>query len=262
MKKVISIALLIVILSCLIISCNNNDGYDYTPMGTNTSTSSNQEPTIAPGHTYTDDGDCKTALICDECGEVLIEANTTHKYTTVQEYSFVNDDINMGGVRTVSCSNYGCSCVTKQPFEPFVKALGYSVAEFESSKSATITASYIFNAQDLIDYSDYLSQVNNKRIKFEYGILIYIEGQVSGAPITKAGAEAYGVVKAELTRVNGINDFSVPKIGKNAYDSGIYICAYLILNNELYYIQSNNVYTEGEYKSLKPVTVNMLLGNE
>lgn len=248
-----------IIISCLVISCNNNTDSGYIPMPDYTDTN---EPSNAFEHTYTDDDNCTTALYCDECGELLLKAQSTHNYTIPTNYYFVDDNINMGGVRTVACSNTECKVETEESFDQFIKALGYSVTEFESTQNATITASFVFNAQDLIDYSDYLSEAKGKRVKFEYGILIYIDGQVSGAPLSKNGTESNNVVKANLTRVNGINDFSVPKIGQKNYDQGICFCAYMIFGSDIYYIQGDNVYTASEYKSLKPVTVNMILGNE
>ena len=261
MKRFIALALLIAILSCFVISCESNE-LEYIPTGTSTSTDQSSETEIAPGHTYTDDGNCTTALYCDECGELLREAKSKHNYSNIVDYSFVNDGINEGGIKTVACSNTSCTITTTNTFDKFIKALGYSVAEFESTNTATLTASYIFNSQNLTDYSNYLSKVNGKRVKFEYGILVYVEGQITGAPLTKSGSEAYGVVKVDLTGANGLNDFSVPKISKNAYDDGIFICSYMIIGNELYYIQSDNIYSEKEYKSLMPVTVNMVLGIE
>ena len=164
MKRFIALALLVAVLSCFIISCESNN-LDYIPTGTSTSTNQSSETEIAPGHTYTDDGDCTTPLYCDDCGELLLEAKASHSYSKTVDYSFVNDGINEGGIKTVACSNASCTLTITRTFDNFVKALGYSVAEFESTNTATLTASYIFNAQNLTDYSNYLSKLNGKRVK-------------------------------------------------------------------------------------------------
>lgn len=261
MKRFISVALLVVIMSFLIIGCQNNK-FDYVPMPSDTNTDISEGANDFPGHEWTDDGDCTTPIHCNTCNELLVDASTSHKYEKVIEYSFVDENINMGGVKTVACTNPYCSSTKEVSFSKFINALGYSILEFEESKSATMTASYFFNSTDLIDYSNYLNEATQKRLKFEYGMLVYMQGQVNGAPISNNGTVVSGVAKADLTRSHGISDFSVPKIGQKNYDTGIFICAYLILGNDVYYIQGDNVYTASEYKSLKPVTVNMILGNE
>lgn len=246
MKKAFLVALSVLFIASMFFGCKSKNA---PSSGTSTDT---------PSHTFTDDGDCTTPVICTTCGEIITEAKTEH------DYAFVDPSFILGGgAYNLKCTNLNnkCTATIEKETNPLLIPFGYSVNEKTSENGevlATITTSFQFNAGEILEYAKYLSKNYTQKIYYEYGIIVYINGTVNSKPINSSGAITDSdVIKANYTGAGGVNDFSIPGISTSNYDKELIICAYMIFDDQVYYIQSNNVYTD--YKEIKPITVNKIL---
>lgn len=263
MKKVISLGLAFIAVVAMLIGCGKNSSTTNTSTATintntssSTSTNTNTSTNNVSEHTYEDDGDCTTAAYCNICGELALEAKE-HNFDGSLSYSLRNDSFLQGGMRTAICTNDGCDGMSVLDVKPFIKSYGYSITEYENT--ATITSSYAFNSDEFKYYSNYLNDSLDDDVKIEYGIIGYIKRMVKSEPLKSNGSIASYVINASLTNYSGMNDFSVSGIGTDFYNEDIVICAYIRINEDIYYIQGNEIFTD--YTKLLPVTANYLLQN-
>lgn len=257
MKKSIALLLSLVFAITLFIGCEDKNSSTYTgPSSTNTSTDSIASHT----HSIIDDGNCLTPAYCSDCGEMAIDAQE-HKYNDSVSFEFNDDNFLLGGSRLAHCSNEGCTYATTKIVSPFIYSYGYSVCEYNTNDwpSATITASYDFNLDDIRYYLIYLNNNNDKKISIEYGTLGYVKDLVKYAPLKANGSPAPYVIKENFSNKNDINDFSISRIGVDYYDEEIVICAYFIIDKDIYYIQGNRIITD--YQELETITVSSLIEN-
>lgn len=259
MKKAISLILALSFMVAVLAGCGNTDT-DYLPSSSSGTESTDTD--IASLHKYEDDGNCTTPVFCSDCGELVIQAKEAHDYKAVLSYTFTDDNFLNGGTRIVKCSNLdgdGCLASIEEDVPSFAGALGYAVTEYEENgyTSATITSSFNFNMTAMKNYADYLSQEKQKQVKFEYGVIVYVDALVSFPPLRVNGSAANGVIKGSYLGASGVNDFSIPGIAPGSYDEDIILCGYFIFDDQIYYLQSNSLYTD--YNDLVPVSVNKIL---
>lgn len=193
-------------------------------------------------HQFTDDGDCTTPAVCSFCGE--IKAQSEHNFNTVISYT-LNDDSNilLGGTKNVKCSNDGCSVKETIEIDTFVKQLGYSVKNNNNSdpkrEKSTLITSFMVYASELDSYAN----ANNKKI--EYGVICYIPTKIGNAmPIKANGNAGKNVAKVKLNGKDGVSDIAVPQIPASSYDRTIVFAFYIIIDETVYYIQSNKSVTD------------------
>ena len=199
-------------------------------------------------HQYKDDGNCTSPCYCMLCNKVLY-VQPEHAYENTISYDLENGNFLLGGQKTKKCSNTGCEAATTYEVLPFITPLGYSVKESISDKetTATLISSYIFNGSEI----DTFAEVYSKKV--EYGIVCYIPSRMGNdQPILPDGTADITAIKMNLTSTNGVNDLAVPKIPQKSYDERIVIAAYIILDSNVYYIQSNELVSD--YKQLTAVS--------
>ncbi len=193
-------------------------------------------------HQFTDDGDCTTPAVCSLCGES--KAQSEHNFNTVLFYTLTDDsNILLGGTKSVKCSNDGCGVKETIKIDSFVKQLGYSVKNNNNSdpkrEKSTLITTFIIEASELDSYAN----ANNKKI--EYGVICYIPTKIGkAAPIKANGNAGKNVAKVQLNGKDGVNDLAVPQIPASSYDRAIVFAFYLIMDETVYYIQSNKSVTD------------------
>ncbi len=260
MKRALALILAFVLMATLIIGCGkgNTDTSTDTSNGTNNNTNTSTNTDIVSPHTYQDDGDCTTAEYCTACGELALEARE-HDFSSSLSYSLRDDSFLQGGTRNAKCVNDDCEATAVLDVNPFIETYGYSVTEYDKNdrKSATITASFAFNKEEIDNYASYLSDTTGKTVKIEYGIIGYIKRMVKFQPVRANGKTASYVIKANFSGFSGINDFSIPGIGSDFYGEEIIICSYIIIGDQVYFIQGNELITD--YTQLTSATAEMLL---
>ncbi len=178
--------------------------------------------TLATGnHTYTDDFNCETALNCEVCKKTLSEALThTVKITVAYENGFL-----AGGLKTVACTNEGCSHKEETKLSAIFTFSGYSTNDDENA----ICVGYIVNQKALKEYN-----AVNQALQFgavaatkTENILSVSENKVVGAANT---------VVAEVSSDYIAFDFVLFGFSEAQYDLALVMCAYVYDGNGISYL--------------------------
>ena len=204
-------------------------------------------------HQYKDDGNCTSPCYCLICDKALY-VQPEHSYENTISYDLEDGNFLLGGQKIKKCSNTGCESTITCDVLPFISPLGYSVKESIVNKetAATLISSYIFNGSEIDTFTD----VYGKQV--EYGIVCYIPSRMGeDQPILPDGTPDVTAIKMDLTSTNGVHDLAVPKIPQSSYDEKIVISAYIILDGNVYYVQSNELVSD--YKQLTAVSCNDVL---
>ncbi len=133
-------------------------------------------------HTYVDDNDCSTPVVCQKCNETVVLAKE-HNFSNVLSYSLEKDETGKDnffkvGTKKVRCSNEKCYSEKTMNVQPFISTLGYAIKEdsynvtnkdgsVSVKTEATIISTYLFNTTEIEKYA----ALNNVQIK--YGMFVY-----------------------------------------------------------------------------------------
>ena len=175
-------------------------------------------------HKYTDDKDCTTASVCDNCHQTVVEA-LEHIIGTV--YAYANGYSNEG-LKTVGCTREGCDHGEKTVLDALIVSLGYSKEE----NGVGITHSVKVYRDAINEYQAYI----NKETKILYGIIAAIDDG-NGTPVTSDGnvAEGYKAVMTENSNTE-YTILTVKLCGITDTTQKLNLGAYIIIDGNVNYV--------------------------
>ncbi|MBO5379753.1 MAG: hypothetical protein J6A90_05440 [Clostridia bacterium] len=193
-------------------------------------------------HSYTDDGDCTTPLVCSLCDKIIY-VQTSHNFDKTESYSYADGNFLSEGKKTVACTNSGCTTTKELDVKPLVDSLGYSIREYQKNDSTyySLATSYIFNAKEIKAYANSLGK------EYEYGIMCYIPNDLGNdPPINSDGTPDVTVLKIPYKGTNGVCDLTIPSIIEDRAGDEFVFAAYLRFGSDVYYIQSDKIFTDNK----------------
>ncbi len=196
-------------------------------------------------HKYDDDFDCTTALSCVKCGNVTIEAQE-HAFDVVISYS---KGYAQNGEKLTACTHDGCVAAnTTEPTEPLLVSLGYS----KDTTSNAIVLDIAANNKAIEEYEGFLGT------SILYGVAVAMADNDDNTENDKLFDENCVAYKNVIAIKFPENNYSkiqtkITGIGEGNYDTALHCSGYIIINNEITYIngtESNNYAIKVTYNSI------------
>ena len=193
-------------------------------------------------HKYTDDMDCSTAAVCDNCHQTVVEA-LEHIIGTV--YAYANGYSNEG-LKTVGCTREGCDHGEKTVLDALIVSLGYSKEE----DGVGITHTAKINREAILEYQAFLSSEKGEAVKTMYGIVAAIDDK-DGTPITADGILAEGYKAAFTDNSNTAYTILTVKLcGITDTTQKLNLGAYIIIDGNVNYIYGITKQTSNKAESV------------
>ncbi|MBO4983151.1 MAG: leucine-rich repeat protein [Clostridia bacterium] len=175
-------------------------------------------------HTGEEINGCQVS--CKNCGNTQEKVNPQHENKVFKEASELGYFGNI--TFTTSCENCGKVELT-ETYSALFEYLGYSTASFGESRS--IVCGYNVNKEEIKAYQKYASD-------FEFGVIVAVNKSVEDEISPKPGE--LGVVSVSLSSlIHDYFDIKVIGIDEQNLDTQIVLCAYVIENDEIYYLYNN-----------------------
>lgn len=151
-------------------------------------------------HTYTDDFNCETELVCDTCKNVIISAMS---HTLSVDIIYANGYDNVGA-KTTCCIRENCKYNETIEVCAIFTCVGYSAPE---NGRNGIAVGYMVNNEALKEYT----KITGKTVK--YGVFAVSQENLDGKEIfDKDGNKANGVICAEISDY-GFTSFELKIVG-------------------------------------------------
>ncbi len=184
------------------------------------------------GHTAGEnDYDCTTALGCiyagDGCGYLFEEAR---QHVMAEEYTYENGYLKSGTYKN-ACANEGCGHGEESEISPLATSKGYSLEE--GTNSGAIVFGITFNREAILAYESYLGT------KIEFGLLASNEHE---SPLNDDASAKTGTVKTSFEDTKySIFHLKLTNIAKDKWDSQLHLGAYLVIGNEISYVNNKEI---------------------
>ena len=197
-------------------------------------------------HIYSDDLNCETALYCNICGCLIMEA-LTHDIDT--SFTFPNG-YSKTGLKVVGCTREGCEQSEKTVVPALFESYGFSVDE----KNVGITYKTKVNYNVINDYKAFLDSTNDSKTAIDYGIFVAIDKE-EGKPINSncEASSNYQAVVAKATDTP-YSILHVKICGIDDPEKKLNCGAFIIINGNVSYINHNETSSYA-----KAITYNSLL---
>ncbi|MBQ7907537.1 MAG: hypothetical protein IJ309_06135 [Clostridia bacterium] len=190
-----------------------------------------------------DDGRCETALICPDCGDTVKEA-LTHDFVPVDLVAH-EDGALYGITKYDACTNEGCGAKRTTTHNTFFEQVGYSISQ------DSISSSFYSFPTVLKAYAKF------KNIKLDFGLIATSEKGLGGSLPLKADGTPNSFVKKSsfVGSSSFMHDIKINNVTSDILNEKFLICYYVILGDDIYYIQRGNIITS--YEGLYFVSHNM-----
>ena len=172
-------------------------------------------------HKYTEDNDCTTAHICTVCEKTIVEA-ITHVLAETIEYK---DGYGAIGVHKTYCTNDGCEHNVTENVDALFTNKGYSTNTIDG---VGITYTIVFNPTAIKNYEELA------KTTFEYGLIAATTNIVDDGVLfdqTGKAVDENSIVTGFRGTDYTIYNLKITSIPKEAQETGIYACAYIIDTN-------------------------------
>ena len=206
-------------------------------------------------HTYEDDFNCESALLCTTCKKELVAALThINKITVAYANGYTNN-----GKKISACTNEGCNVCTEIEVMPIFEFLGFSIKMDETEKG--ITFGYNVDNEALLAYEEHQGRL-------EFGTVMAFSAKLNGnEPIANGEAAQIAgcniimpklrdsVVENEVSTIDFIlrgantlwDDETVLVGDKTLKDAPIVLAGYTIdKDNNVTYFDANNSSTSAQ----------------
>ena len=192
------------------------------------------DPCYFTGHSEEqDDGDCTTAVFCaNGCGKIFKDA-LSH---TDGEAVFYESYLTSGEYRK-GCTNNGCDNAEITVLEPLIVCYGYSCTVEAINGVCSMTQSFGFNHKAIEKYKGFYPD-------FEFGLLASSVANPLSPENSELVASKKIVISDGSTYQNDYCEIKINGISENLFDRKIVFCAYAINENEISYIDNNEIFNQ------------------
>ena len=200
-------------------------------------------------HTYTDDYDCTTALICQKCALIIDEAM---EHTLIEQYIYKNG-YSASGEYGSYCQNSGCDHKIVGTLDPLFVNKGYTVDKV----NGTGFAYSVYVNDEAIKY-----YAEKTGVKITYGFIVGLANGSDGDIMGKNGeAKLENAIVTDFTDLSskGYEIFTLKLtdiVAPEQKAKEIFACAYVASNDGVSYLAKE------ETLIAKSVTLEALLNDE